>query len=165
MKRDLLWNSTKEVFWLSFIAFLPLLISLIYQFLKLQTFNLAISKVIHPSEILAFCLSFLAPSIIFLKKSHGKAYKLPFLDLFFYSTFGMYILAFLFVFIIKNDVDKQVIDNLDSYIVYALLFLLITIVYRIYSTYHQSNSSDFVKDKKNEEEEFNQTFKKMINGN
>lgn len=164
MKKDLLWNSTKEVFWLSFIAFLPLVINLIYQFIKLQTFNLAISKVIHPSEILAFCLSFLSPSIIFFIKSHGKSYKLPFLDLFFYSTFGMYLVAFLFVFIIKNEVDRQVIENLNSYIIVALIFLLITIVYRIYSTYHQSNSSDFVNEKKNEEKEFNKTFKKMING-
>lgn len=165
MKKDLLWDSTKEVFWLSFIAFLPLLISLIYQFLKLGTFNLAVSKVIHPSEILAFCLSFLAPSIFFFKKSHGKGYKIPFLDFFFFSTFGMYLLAFLFVFIIKNEVDKQVIENLNSYIVYALIFLVVTVIYRTYSTYHQSNSSDFVKDKKDEEKEFNKTFKEKIHGN
>lgn len=164
MKKDLFWNSTKEVFWLSFIAFLPLLVSLIYQFLKLGTVNLAISKVIHPSEILAFCLSFLAPSIFFIKKTHGKSYKIPFLDFFFFSTLGMYILAFLFIFIIKNEVDKDFIQNLDYYIVYSLIFLLITIIYRTYSTYHQSNSSDFVKDKKKDEKNFSETFKNMING-
>lgn len=164
MKKDLLWNSTKEVFWLSFIAFLPLLISLIYQFLKLGNLNLAVSKVIHPSELLAYCLSFLAPSIFFFKKSHGKGYKIPFLDFFFFSTFGMYLLAFLFVFIIKNEVDKQVIENLDHYIHYALIFLAITVVYRTYSVFHQSNSSDFIKTKKDDEKKFNNLFKDMIHG-
>lgn len=165
MKKELLWDSTKEVFWLSIIAFLPLILSVIFQFLKLGTFNLALSKVIHPAEILAFCLSFLAPSIFFFKKSHGKGYKIPFLDFFFFSTFGMYLLAFLFVFIIKNEVDKEVINNLNYYIVYALIFLIITIIYRTYSTYHQANSSDFVKHKKDDEKKFNDKFKDMIHGN
>ena len=165
MKKELLWSSTKEVFWLSFITFLPLLISLVYQLVKLGNFNSALSKVVNPSEILAFCLSFLAPSIFFLKKSHGNSYKIPFLDFFFFSTFGMYLLAFIFVFIIKNDVDKQVINNLENYVMYSLVFLLITIIYRTYSTYHRSNSSSFVKDKKDDEKKFNEAFKDMIHGN
>lgn len=164
MKDSLILKSITEVFWLSFIAFLPLVISLVYQSLKLSNFDLAVSTVVHPSEILAFCLSFLAPSIIFIKKSHGKSYKLPFLDFFFFSTFGMYIIAILFVVFIKNNIDPVVIENLDKYIYYTLIFLLITVIYRIFSTYHQSKSSDFVKDKKNDEQNFNESFKNLIHG-
>lgn len=163
MKKDIFWNSVKDVFGLTFIAFLPLIISILYKTIKLQSFICAFSNSLHPSEILAFCLSFLAPSIILIKKTHSKNYRLPYLDLFFYSTLAMYLLALIFVFLIKNEVDAEFINNINNYTIYSLGFLFITIIYRIYSTYHQSNSSSFIDDKKNDEKDFIKNFKDMIN--
>lgn len=160
---DLIWNSATDVFWLSVIAFLPIVLSLIYQWFKHDNLNKAVLEIIHPSEILAFCLSFLAPSIFFLKKMIGKEYKLPNKNFFFFSTFIMYVITIFFVIVIKNKIDLEVINTLNKYIEYALIFLLITIIYRIYSSYHQSKSTNFFEYKKNEESDFNSNFKKMIN--
>lgn len=160
----LIWKSTKEVFWLSIISFLPLLLSISFQWFKIEDINKVLLKVVHPSEILAFCLSFLAPSIFFLKKMIGKDYKLPHKDFFFFSTFIMYIIAIFFVIIIKNNIDSEVINNLNDYFGCALLFLLVTIVYRIYSTFHQSKSSDYFDNKKSDQDNFNKSFKNIIHG-
>ncbi|WP_288460834.1 hypothetical protein [uncultured Chryseobacterium sp.] len=167
MDKDLIKKSFWEVFWLTIIAFFPLLINVIFQSVKLDGLKVAAIKIIHPSELLAFCLSFLAPSLAFIKKTHGGSYKLPFLDLFFYSTIFMYIIALLFVFIIKNNVDEDIISNLNEkkfYLLLTTIFLLVTIFFRIYSTYHTSKSSDFFKTKKEDEEDFVKSFKKSVHG-
>ena len=168
MDRNLFWKSFWEVFWLTFIAFLPIVLSLLFQLVKLSDINLAVLKVLHPSEIIAFCLSFLAPSIFFIKKTHGSSYKLPFLDWFYFTTLAMYIIAILFVFMIKNNIDPDITKNLNEiteYIYYTLIFLFLTVIYRVYSAYHTSKSSDFLKDKKNDEDNFTSTFKNSIHGN
>lgn len=167
MDKRLLSKSFWEVFWISFVAFFPIALSLIFQAVKLNSLALAIVHVLHPSEVLAFCLSFLAPSIIFIKQTHGISYKLPWLDWFFYTTLFMYIVAIVFVFVVKNNVDPEVTKNLSqvgSYINYSLWFLFTTVVYRIYSTYHTKRSSDFLKDRKNDEDNFTENFKKSLHG-
>lgn len=167
MDYSLLKKSCGEVFWLTAIAFFPLIISIIYQFIKISSFQNAL-QTIHPSELIAFCLSFLAPSIFFIKKTHGRGYKLPFLDIFFFTTFFLYILALFFIFMIKNNIDPDIIKNLNTqkdYLIYSGIFLFITIVFRSYSVYHTSKSSDYLNRKKEEQNSFNKTFKESLHGN
>ncbi|WP_181304093.1 hypothetical protein [Rufibacter sp. XAAS-G3-1] len=166
MDTALFKKSLGEVFWLSAIAFFPLILTILLQAIKLNDVVAAI-QIVNPGEFLAFCLSFLAPSIFFLKKTHGKSYSLPFLDFFFFSTIFMYIAALLITYIIKNNVDPEITNNINSKIYYLIgsaIFLLITIGFRVYSVYHTSKSSDFIKNKKDEEIDFNKTFKDSIHG-
>ncbi len=161
----LLWKSISEVIGVSLIAFLPLIISIILQWVKFNDLEKVLIDVLPPTEILAYCLSFLAPSILLLKKLIGNDYKVPFKDFFIFSTFTMYLIALIFVVIIKNDLDALVIKNLNNSVDIALVFLLITVVYRVYSAFHQTKSSEYFDNKKKDQEKFNEGLKKLINGN
>lgn len=162
---NLLRKSISEVFWLTLFALAPLILSLSYESIKTSISD-AIALKLTSSEVLAYCVSFLAPSIFFIKKTHGKSINLPFLDFYLFLTVLMYGAGLCYVFVLKNNIDPKVVQNVTAnqmYLWVSLSFLVITITFRIYSIYHSNKPSDFIRSKVEEQKDFNNEFKDTLN--
>ncbi|MBL0057096.1 MAG: hypothetical protein IPP31_13130 [Chitinophagaceae bacterium] len=86
-----LGKSFMEVFYLTLIALLPLIINITIATLATNDIIEPLKTKIVPGEILAYCLSFLAPSLYLIIKTHGLGYKLPLLHFFSIITFIVYV--------------------------------------------------------------------------
>jgi len=161
----LLRKSVSEVFWLTLFALAPLMLSLSYESIK-TSISAAVALKLTSSEILAYCVSFLAPSIFFIKKTHGKSIKLPFLDFYLFLTVLMYGAGLCYVFVLKNNIDPKVVQNVTTNQIYlwvSLSFLVITIIFRIYSIYHSNKPSDYISSQAKDQKDFNSEFKETLN--
>lgn len=154
-----LWDNISEVAWLTGFAFIPLIINIIISSLSTHCFLESIKQKIIPGEILSYCLSFLAPSLYLLVKTHGKNYKLPFLKLFSLTAFATYFLIGILLLIVKNNwvdgIDSKQ-HSFDLYFQLSIGYLFLTIFLRIYSSYHGS-FSNWSKDRNDDQKDFNNT--------
>jgi len=156
-----LWKSIKEVLSLTLIALFPLIINIFITSVGANEIKEPLRHVIVPGEMLSYCLSFLAPSLYLLIKTHGSGYRLPFIHFFSFITLGIYILSMFLYLIAKNGWVKAVnMENHDTdlYFILALLFLLISILFRVYSVYHGINSSKWSELRKSQQSNFNEIF-------
>ena len=156
-----LGKSAKEVFSLTLIALFPLVINIIITSIGVNNIKEPLRHVIVPGEMLSYCLSFLAPSLYLLIKTHGSDYRLPFIHIFSFVTLGIYISSMFLYVIAKNGWVKAInMENHDTglYFVLALLFLLVSILFRIYSVYHGINSSKWSDLRKKQQSNFNENF-------
>lgn len=165
----LLVDSLKEVFFLTIIAFLPLLMNILITGIDLGNFTKAFRIKILPGEILSYCLSFIAPSLyLILVKSQGTNYRLPFLHIFSLITLTIYVSAFALYIVAKNNYQDSIDlkpHNLDFYFRLTLYYLLTTIVFRIYSVYHGKNMTTYAQDRLRLQQNFNIDFTDAINNN
>lgn len=147
---------------LSIFIFMPIAIKIIY----FKIININDFEILTTPEIIAYSASLIAPSIVFIIKTHGITYKLPWKDSAIIVIIILYILVFIFHFIIINEIDNNLneeINKNDSLLIWAYILLVSIIMIRIYSNYHDSKSSDFIKIKENEQDDFNNMFKEEIN--
>lgn len=157
-----LLKSCKGMLILSIFIFLPIAFRIIYfKIMKINDF-----EILTTPEIIAYSASLIAPSIVFIIKTHGKTYKLPWKDFVIISIIILYILVFIFHFIIIHEIDNNLneeINKNDNLLIWAYILLVSIILIRIYSNYHDSKSSDFIKKKENDQDNFNNMFKEEIN--
>ncbi len=159
-----LGKSTKEVLWLTSFAFFPILFNLAIASIQ-QGFVGSMKHNLIPGEILTFCLSFLAPTLYLLVKTHGLGYKLPFLHTISIISIFIYVLSILLYVIAKHGWSKEI--NMekhqnDPYLSLSLIFLFISILFRLYSVYHNSCVSTYAANRANQQEEVNSQYSKHI---
>ncbi|WP_316760047.1 hypothetical protein [Pedobacter aquatilis] len=162
-----LWNSFLEVLWMTLIAFCPLLINIAIAALASNDLNGAFNKKIIPGEILSYCMSFLAPSLYLLVKTHGTNYRLPFLKFFSLLTVLIYVATVTLYLVAKNKWVKEIdMDqhDFDLYFQLSLIFLVTSILFRIYSIYH-GGFSNWTSTRRQQQEDFNRTFTAGLNNN
>ncbi|RQO65186.1 hypothetical protein DBR43_30495 [Pedobacter sp. KBW06] len=160
-----LGKSTQEVLWMTVIAFIPLILNIIIASIQLDNIPGAFKEKIIPGEMLSYCLSFIAPSIYLLVKTHGTGYKLPLVKLFFMSTFIIYACTIALYLIAKNkwvaeiNLEKH---EFDLYFKLSMIFLSLTVIFRIYSIYHGSYSN-WTATRNNQQAGFNNKFTASLN--
>jgi hypothetical protein len=160
-----LGKSFSEVLWMTFIAFLPLLINILITAIPTQDFLGAFKLKIIPGEILSYCLSFLAPSLYLLTKTHGTNYRLPFIKIFSLLTLLLYVSSIILYLIAKNKWVPSINlehHDFDLYFKLSFIFLIITILLRVYSIYHGS-FSNWTDIRKQQQDDFNKQFAAGIN--
>ena len=163
-KVGLLIEHISEVLWLTGIAFLPLILNIVIAAASLDDFPQAVKQKIIPGEMLSYCLSFVAPSLYLLIKTHGQNYKLPYLKLFTFITYSIYLCSVFLVLIAKNkwvpgiDLEHH---EFDLYFKISVSFLIATIILRVYSTYHGSYSN-WSEDREDEQDDFNAEISSRI---
>lgn len=160
------WKSCGEVTLLSAFTFLPLILNIAIATIPAENKAEAFASKIIPGEILAYCLSFIAPLFILLLKTHGNNYKLPFINIIFFFSIGIYALTLVLTLIAKNHLISGIdlkSDHRDLYFWLAIIFLISTIILRIYTAYHNSGYSDYQKVREKDQNNFNNTFRNSIN--
>lgn len=160
-------RSFMEVFYLTLIALLPLLINIVIASLAANDIIKPLKTKVIPGEILAYCLSFLAPSLYLLIKTHGLGYKLPLLHFFSIITFIIYVSSVVLYLIAKNkwvhSIDMESHD-IDLYFILTLSFFATAVVFRVYSVYHGKNASNWSETRRRQQNEFNEHFSESLNG-
>ncbi|MDP2386991.1 MAG: hypothetical protein Q8M29_11505 [Bacteroidota bacterium] len=160
-----LWKSCKEVLFLTFIALLPLLINITIASLAANQIIEPLKTKIIPGEMLSYCLSFIAPSLYLLTKTHGSGYKLPLLHVFSIVTLLLYVLTIVLYLVAKNNWVAEInMENhgFDLYFKLTLIFLSTSIIFRIYSVYHGKNASNWSANRQRQQLDFNQRFSDSI---
>lgn len=156
-----LWSSVKEVFWLTVLAVLPLILNITIGVLESNDFVKPLSEKIIPGEILSYCMSFLAPSLYLLTKAQGTEYKLPLLHGFSLITIIVYGATLVLYLITKNKWLKNINlepHEFDLYFKLTIIFLSITIIFRIYAVYHGRGLSSWSQRREQQQKSFNEQF-------
>ncbi len=159
------WVSGGELLILLAFTFLPLVLNIIVASIPAIDKSSAIESRIVPGEMLAYCLSLIAPLFLFLLKTHGKRFGTPALKPMFIIAFGIYLLAIILTLIAKNGL-MQGIDlksgHRDNYLWISVIALLIAILLRFYTEYQNSRYSDFKSNLDRQQENFNESFSNSI---
>jgi hypothetical protein len=162
---SVLGKSFQEVFWMTLIALLPLIINIVIASIGTNSFIEPLKTRIIPGEILSYCLSFLAPSLYLLTKTQGTSYKLPYLHIFSIVTLLIYVLIVVLYLIAKNKWVSEInlsTHQFDLYFKLALIFFTTTIIFRIYSVYHGSSLSLWSSTRNRLQQDFNAKFTESL---
>lgn len=155
----LLRKNFKDIIVLIILMFLPIILSFIY-FKIIDKTDLFVTN----KELLAYCMSLLAPSILFIFNTHGITYKLPWKDLIIPTIFCTYIILFVFNFLITNNINNDFNVKVEENLTYSVFIVLILIILiRVYVGYHSSKSVSFIEKKKEDQMSFNDSFKQKLN--
>lgn len=160
------WNSIGEILALLAFTFLPLGLNLIIALIPAIDKSSAIESKLVPGELLAYCLSLIAPLFLFLLKTHGKSFRVPALKPMFIVAFGIYLLALILTLIAKNGLIQGIdfkSGHQDSYLWISLSALLIAIVLRLYTEFQNSRFSDYRTTLDRQQQDLNNSFRNSIN--
>jgi hypothetical protein len=159
------WSSGSDIVALLVFIFLPLGLNLFVAMIPAIDKSSAVESRIVPGEMLAYCISLIAPLFLFLLKTHGKSFGVPALKPMFIVAFGIYLLAIVLTLIAKNGL-VQGIDfesgHRDSYLWISVIALFIAILLRFYTEYQYSRYSDYKTNLDHQQQEFNNAFTKSI---
>ncbi|MCH5685591.1 hypothetical protein LWM68_15820 [Niabella sp. W65] len=159
------WSSGGEILALLAFTFLPLGLNILIAFIPALDKSVAIESKIVPGEMLAYCLSLIAPLFLFLLKTHGKSFGVPALKPMFIIAFGVYLLAIVLTLIAKNGLISGIDFNgghHDSYFWISIIALLIAMVLRFYTEFQNSRFSDYRTNLERQQEELNNSFRNSI---
>lgn len=160
----ILVESLKEVLYLTILAILPIIINFFIQLIVKSTISEAFGNIVVPSELLTYSLSFMAPTLyLILVKNHGTGYKLPMIKIVSLLGLIIYLTCFCLYLIKKNGWLSLEKPN-ESYFLLSITFLIITLLFRVYTTYHNKNSSSYFSNRENQQEDFNNQFARKIQG-
>lgn len=160
------WNSIGEILALLAFTFLPLGLNLIIALIPAIDKSSAIESKLVPGELLAYCLSLIAPLFLFLLKTHGKSFRVPALKPMFIVAFGIYLLALILTLIAKNGLIQGIdfkSGHQDSYLWISLIALLIAILLRLYTEFQNSRFSDYRTTLDRQQQDLNNSFRNSIN--
>jgi hypothetical protein len=159
------WISGGEILALLTFTFLPLILNLIVALIPAIDKSSAIESKIVPGEILAYCLSLIAPLFLFLLKTHGKSFGVPALKPMFIIAFAIYLLAIILSLIAKNGLIQGIdfkSGHRDSYFWISITALAIAILLRFYTEYQSSRYSDYKTNLDRQQQDFNNSFSNSI---
>jgi len=160
-------SSTNEVLWLTFFALLPFTIYIIISGISINNIIEAFKSKVIPGEILSYCFGFLAPTMyLFLVRTKGTTYKLPFLHFISMLILLVYGLTVALYLIVKNKWVPQINmeqHGMDLYFQLVVLFLIVSICLRIYSVYHGKRILNWQGEREQQQDEMNRGFSNGLN--
>jgi hypothetical protein len=159
------WTSIGEIFALLAFTFLPLGINFIIALIPAIDKSSAIESKLVPGELLAYCLSLIAPLFLFLLKSHGKSFRVPALKPMFIVAFGIYLLALILTLIAKNGLIQGIdfkSGHQDSYLWISLTALLIAILLRFYTEFQNSRFAEYRTTLERQQQNLDNSFRNSI---
>jgi len=159
------WESLGKVLLLLTFTFLPLVLNIIIAIIPAENKITALTEKIIPGEMLAYCLSFIAPLFIFFLTTHGTSFKLPALKFVFIASFIIYLLALILTLIAKNSLISGIDfkpGHRDLYFWLALCSLICALLLRLYAAYQDSRFSDYKSESDKQQEKFNKDFKSSL---
>lgn len=165
MSSNRLLESTRKIALLTFFTFLPLIINIIIVIIPAENIVDAISTRIVPGEMLAYCLSFIAPLFLFFLETHGKSFRIPVLKSAFIISFIIYLLALILTLIAKNDFINGIDfkpDHNGLYFWMSIIFVVFALLLRLYTYFHDSRYSDYKQTLDKQQQDFNNKFSKSI---
>jgi|GEM_PF-4298697 len=134
-------DSLGKVTILLIFIFLPLLFTIIIAaILNISNPVPSMLSKIVPGEMLAFCLSLIAPLFIMFMDTHGKGDPIPAIKPFFLIAFFLYIVTLFTIVLVKNDVIKLTPGDNSAYNIYlitSISLLAISIGIRLFADYHE----------------------------
>lgn len=164
---QVLKESIIDVIFLTFWAFLPVIITFFINYLSTGYFWDSVKMSILPTELLTYSLSFLVPTMhLILVKNHGKNYNLPYIYV--VSSVGILIYTLNSIIYFSNRNGWLSFTNPNNvYWSYLFISLFIILIFRFYSTYHSKNSSNkFHEIREKSQDSFNNKFtQKVLNKN
>lgn len=155
-----LGNSCAEVLWMTAIAFCPLVINILIAASSSDDLQQAFIDKIVPGELLSYCMSFLAPSLYLLVKTHGTGYSVPLVKYFSIFTVIIYLCSVVLYLVAKNNWVKDVDMHHHGFGIFfklSVTFLVTSVIFRIFSIYH-GGFSNWSSERKQQQEDFNKTF-------
>lgn len=159
------WSSGGKILALLVFTFLPLGLNMLIALIPAIDKSSAIESKIVPGEILAYCLSFIAPLFLLLLETHGKSFALPALKPMFLAAFAIYLLAIILTLIAKNGL-VQGIDfeggHHDAYLWISVVALCIAILLRFYTEFQNSRYSDYRSNLDHQQKQLDNLFRKSI---
>ncbi len=159
------WKSCGEVLLLLAFTFIPLALNIALATIPATNKIDAITSKVVPGEMLAYCLSFIAPLFILLIKTNGHNYRLPFLSVIMVVSISLYCFTLCLTLIAKNQLVEGIDfkpGHRDLYFWLSIIFLFSTILLRIYTAYHNAGYSDFQQTRNKQQTDFNKVFRKSI---
>lgn len=159
------WNSGGEILALLAFTFLPLGLNLIIALIPAIDKSSAIESKIVPGEMLAYCLSLIAPLFLFLLKTHGKSFGAPALRPMFFVAFAVYLLAIILTLIAKNGLIQGIdfkSGHRDSYFWISIIALFVAILLRFYTEFQNSRFSDYRTTLERQQQQLNNSFRNSI---
>jgi hypothetical protein len=159
------WDSWQKVVLLILFTFIPLILNIIIAVIPAGDRLSALFSKIIPGEMLAYCLSFIAPLFLLLLNSHGSSFKIPALKFAFVTAFIIYLLAMVLMIIAKNALIRGIDFNSghrDLYFWLAIISLVFAIFLRLYTAYQDSRFSDYKQSQNRQQQNFNNDFQKRI---
>lgn len=162
---DRFWNSIVELLILLGFTFLPLLLNLVIALIPAIDKSAAIESKVVPGEMLAYCLSLIAPLFLFLLQTHGKSFKAPGLKMMFLTAFFVYLLAFVLTLIAKNGLMKGIdlkSGHSDFYFWISIISLLVAVILRFYTEYQKSRYSDYKTTLDRQQQDLNASLRNII---
>lgn len=159
------WTSGGEILLLLVFMFLPLGLNMVIALIPALDITAAIESKIVPGELLAYCLSLIAPLFLFLLKTHGKSFGVPALKPMFIIAFAVYLLAIILTLIAKNGLISGIDfkdGHHDIYFWISIFALLIAMMLRFYTEFQNSRFSDYRKTLEDQQNDLNSSFRKSI---
>lgn len=159
------WDSTEKLILLLVFMFLPLAVNIIISVIPADDKLLAVSEKLIPGEMLAYCLSLIAPLFLLFLKTHGEGYKFPWLSIVFILSILVYFLALILTLVAKNSWAPGIDMNSghrDLYFWLSITSVGIAIFLRFYAVHQDSRFSDYSKTREKDQEDFNNKLKKML---
>lgn len=159
------WTSCGNISALLIFTFLPLIINLIIAFIPDGNKAAAIESKIVPGEMLAYCLSLIAPLFLLLLKTHGKSFGIPALKPMFIISFALYLLALILTLIAKNGLISGIdlkSGHRDSYFWLSIISLLVAIMLRLYTDFQDGRYADYKRTIDTQQQNFNNSFRNSL---
>lgn len=159
------WESCNKVSLLLAFTFIPLIFNIVIAAIPAENKMAAMAEKIIPGEMLAYCLSLIAPLFLLLLKTHGNSFKIPALKPMFIVSFILYFLALVLTLIAKNELINGIdfkSGHKDLYFWLSISFLLSAILLRLYTDYQDSRFSDYKQEIDRQQQDFNNTFRNSL---
>jgi len=158
------WSSCSKLLLLLLFMFLPLIINMVVAIIPTGNITLISGKII-PGEMLAYCLSLIAPLFLLFLKTHGEGFKIPGLRPIFIIAIVLYFLSLLLTIIAKNGLIEGIDlkpNHKDLYFWLSVSFLLIAILLRLYTDFHESRFVDYKKEIDSQQQNFDDRFRQSL---
>lgn len=160
------WESCVKILFLLVFTFLPLAVNIVIAIIPAENKIFALTDKIVPGEMLAYCLSLIAPLFLFLLDTHGNGFKIPALKPMFIISFIVYFFSLILALIAKNDLIAGIdlkSGHQDLYLWLSVSFLLCAIFLRLYTDFQNSRYSDYKQTRDQQQQDFNTSFRNSIN--
>jgi len=159
------WSSTEKMFLILVFMFIPLFLNLFVAWVAPNDKTDLISSKIVPGEMLAYCLSLIAPLFFLLLKTHGLSFQIPAIKTVFVTAFVLYFVALTLTLIAKNKLIPGIDfdgGHKDLYYTVSLTALAIAILLRFFTEYQDSRLFDYKASQDRQQRAADDTFRRSI---
>lgn len=163
------WRVFIDFLLLAFFSFLPGLVDIGIAALTDQSLKNAFDERIIPAEIVAYSLGFIVPLFVLFTNTHGKNYKLPYIK----GILPLFVITYIAATVLIIYSKNQYVPGIDNspnhssrYFYFSIALLCVSIFLRLYTAFHEAGYySNYQSYRKEEQNSFNDVFKKIITKN